>query len=50
VSILGGRVESVYRYELPGGAGERAIVVIVKEGLTPGSYPRRAGAPTRRPL
>ncbi|NPV69996.1 MAG: 16S rRNA (guanine(527)-N(7))-methyltransferase RsmG [Firmicutes bacterium] len=50
VRLLGGRVESVYEYELPFGAGTRAIPVIVKDKPTPRAYPRNAGTPAKKPL
>ncbi|MDI3256695.1 MAG: 16S rRNA (guanine(527)-N(7))-methyltransferase RsmG [Kyrpidia sp.] len=47
---LGGEVEAVHGYELPGGMGTRTLVVIRKTGETPPVYPRRAGVPEKRPL
>jgi 16S rRNA (guanine527-N7)-methyltransferase len=50
LEALGGTVEASTRFELPGGAGERKIVVIRKVAPTPEAYPRRAGVPAKRPL
>lgn len=48
--VLGGKLEKVQRIVLPGGAGERVVLVVRKVARTPGEYPRRAGRPARRPL
>lgn len=47
--FLGGKHLQVAPVQLPGGA-RRAIVTIEKTALTPASYPRRPGVPSRRPL
>ena len=48
--LLGGRLAGRRDLDLPGGAGRRVLVEIVKEGPTPPAYPRRTGLPARRPL
>lgn len=49
ISLLGGKVENLCRFTLTD-AGERTLVVIRKEKLTPKRYPRRAGMPSKEPL
>ncbi len=50
IHALGGQVIKVSRSMLPDGAGERSIVIVKKVRLTPRSYPRRSGTPTKSPL
>lgn len=50
ITVLGGELESLERFTLPGVGEERAIVRIRKAGRTPGAYPRRSGLPERKPL
>ncbi len=40
----------VYRYSLPEGQGERALLSISKKWPTPSQYPRREGIPGKKPL
>jgi 16S rRNA (guanine527-N7)-methyltransferase len=47
---LGGSLRDVKPVVLPDLPGKRYLVVVDKEGKTPGSFPRRAGMPTKRPL
>ena len=47
---LRGRVASADRFCLPGGPEERVVLAVVKTGVTPARYPRRAGVAARRPL
>lgn len=47
---LGGTVQQVAHLDLPGGAGERTLVVIRKDRPTPPRYPRGAAAIAKRPL
>ncbi|EKP94771.1 16S rRNA (guanine(527)-N(7))-methyltransferase RsmG [Thermaerobacter subterraneus] len=49
-TVLGGRLVGAREVELPGGAGRRVLVEVVKEEPTPAGYPRRPGLPARRPL
>jgi len=50
IQVLGGKVQDVYKVDLPNGAGSRAFVFIRKENMTPSKYPRKAGTPTKEPL
>ncbi len=50
VALLGGEVERVVEYDLPLGAGGRALIVIRKVRETPERFPRRAGEASRSPL
>jgi 16S rRNA (guanine527-N7)-methyltransferase len=43
-------LERVFPLQLPGGFGERTILLFRKIGPTPSAYPRRAGIPAKRPL
>ncbi len=47
---LGGVVQGVHHYEIPGLGGSRALVVIRKEKPTTKHYPRRTGVAAKRPL
>lgn len=42
--------KSIHLYELPGGAGERALLFFRRTGPLPDRYPRKAGIPAKRPL
>ncbi|MGB7538564.1 MAG: 16S rRNA (guanine(527)-N(7))-methyltransferase RsmG [Anaerolineales bacterium] len=48
--LLGGAVEKVMPVELPGIAEARYLIVIRKQAATPPKYPRRVGAPSKKPL
>ena len=48
--ILGGRVEQVISFQLPGTDYNRTLVQIIKEKHTSGKYPRKAGTPAKDPL
>ena len=48
--ILGGRLKSVERYELPEGYGERTLAVVEKVSATPNKYPRGQGKERKNPL
>lgn len=50
IKILGGEVESVNKFVLPGTDMERNIIVIKKIKNTNNKYPRKAGTPTKEPL
>ncbi|MEB3187454.1 MAG: 16S rRNA (guanine(527)-N(7))-methyltransferase RsmG [bacterium] len=50
VRKLGGRLDRVVDLELPGGEGERHLVVIRKMSPTPAAYPRAGSAARERPL
>lgn len=48
ISILGGKITDVYKFDLY--EQKRSFVVIEKMKKTPGTYPRKAGTPTKQPL
>lgn len=48
--ILGGRVEQVISFQLPGTDYNRTLVQVIKEKHTSGKYPRKAGTPAKDPL
>ena len=50
VSILGGKVEEVAKFQLPGTDIGRSFVKIHKIKETKKKYPRKAGMPTKEPL
>lgn len=50
VSILGGKVEEVVKFQLPGTDIGRSFVKIHKMKETKKKYPRKAGMPTKEPL
>ena len=50
VSILGGKVEEVVKFQLPGTDIGRSFVKIHKIKETKKKYPRKAGMPTKKPL
>ncbi|WP_394524038.1 16S rRNA (guanine(527)-N(7))-methyltransferase RsmG [Lacrimispora sp. JR3] len=50
VFLLGGKVESVEAFLLPGTDAERSLVTIRKNSETSKKYPRKAGLPTKEPL
>lgn len=48
ITILGGRIEDVYKFDLY--EQKRSFVIIEKIKKTPKAYPRKAGTPTKTPL
>jgi len=50
VKILGGRVDQVISFQLPGTDYNRTLVQVIKEKHTSGKYPRKAGTPGKDPL
>lgn len=50
VSILGGIVKKVVKFELRGTNIGRSFVIIEKKKSTPKKYPRKAGLPSKEPL
>ena len=50
VNILGGKIEDVVKFELPGTDIGRSFVKIHKEKNTPKKYPRKAGMPSKEPI
>lgn len=50
IKILGGKVEQVEKFNLPGTEIQRSFVMIKKMKNTQNKYPRKAGMPTKEPL
>lgn len=50
VFLLGGKVEGLETFLLPGTDAERSLVMIRKNSETSGKYPRKAGMPSKEPL
>ncbi|HJA65648.1 MAG TPA: 16S rRNA (guanine(527)-N(7))-methyltransferase RsmG [Candidatus Mediterraneibacter cottocaccae] len=50
VKILGGKIEKIDKFVLPGSDMGRALVKISKKVSTPKKYPRKAGVPGKEPL
>ena len=50
VAILGGRMDQVISFQLPGTDYNRTLVQVIKEKHTSGKYPRKAGTPSKDPL
>ena len=50
LDILGGKIEKVDKFVLPGSDMGRALVMIEKVKNTPRKYPRKAGMPSKEPL
>lgn len=50
VRILGGEIENVDKFDLPGTNIGRSLVNVKKVRQTPGKYPRKAGLPAKEPL
>jgi len=48
--LLGGKLRSVERYELPEGYGERTLAIVEKVSQTPNKYPRGQGKERKSPL
>ena len=50
IRILGGMLRKVMPVELPGVVETRYLIIMAKVACTPGSYPRRPGLPSKKPL
>lgn len=50
VHLLGGKIEEVEKFQLPGTDIWRSFVCVDKLRKTPRTYPRKAGTPTKDPL
>ena len=50
LDILGGKIEKVDKFVLPGSDVGRALVMVEKVKNTPKKYPRKAGMPSKEPL
>jgi 16S rRNA (guanine527-N7)-methyltransferase len=50
LDILGGRIEEIKDFILPGSDMKRSIIIVRKLRQTPTKYPRKAGKPSKEPL
>lgn len=50
IAALGGTVEKVEKFRLPGTDMDRSVIVIRKLRHTPAQYPRQAGKPEKDPI
>ena len=50
ISILGGQLQKVDSFFLPGSGADRTLISISKTRDTPAAYPRKAGMPKKSPL
>ena len=50
IKELGGKIEKVETFTLPGSEDPRSLVFIRKEKKTPSAYPRKAGIPKKSPI
>ena len=50
VFLMGGKIEDVIKFRLPGSDQGRSLIYIKKEKGTPKAYPRKAGTPARNPI
>lgn len=50
LSILGGKLQEVKKYNLYGTEYDRSLVIIKKEKKCSNKYPRKAGVPSKMPL
>lgn len=50
LAVLGGKLETIKKLNLPISQDGRSMVVIKKEKATPKQYPRKAGLPAKKPI
>lgn len=50
IKTLGGKTEKVETFQLPEEQSERNIIMVRKQQKTPGTYPRKAGTPAKKPI
>lgn len=50
IEILGGNIENVMKFQLPGTDIGRSFVIVRKKKNTAKKYPRKAGLPSKEPL
>ncbi len=50
ITVLGGKLREVTKFQLPNTEMARSLVVIDKVKSTPKAYPRKAGTPSREPI
>lgn len=50
IGVLGGNIEQVESFNLPGTDMDRTLIKIRKTGKTPKAYPRTSGKPSKEPI
>lgn len=50
VTLLGGEIQNVVRFQLKAAEADRALVIIEKKEKTKGKFPRKAGLPSKEPI
>ena len=50
ISILGGNIKDIVKFQLPGTDIRRSFIIIEKVKMTAKKYPRKAGLPSKEPL
>ncbi len=50
VSVLGGKLREIQKFQLPETDYQRSLVIIDKIESTPDKYPRKAGMPVKKPI
>lgn len=50
IATLGGRLQKIVKFDVPGTDITRSLVIIEKISDTPDKYPRRAGLPEKKPI
>ena len=50
LNVLGGVIENVVQFTLPGTDIKRSVVIIKKIKKIPLKYPRKAGSPSKEPI
>ncbi len=50
IHVLGGKVEKLHQFQLPGTELNRSLPIIMKVSETPKNFPRKAGVPAKKPL
>lgn len=50
ISILGGEIKNIEKFQLPKSDMNRNIIIINKVKCTPSKYPRKAGTPAKEPI
>lgn len=50
ITILGGKIEKIEKFQLPKSKIDRNIIMIRKDKKTPSKYPRKSGMPAKEPI
>ena len=50
LQVMGGTIETISTFTLPGSGIERSMICIRKQKQTPDKYPRKAGMPVKNPI